>query len=432
MTPCPTWRQSDSPVMYCASCQVTLSTKSLVIDNHRKHRYVTLQEAVKEQLENIKERSRNLEAKVIKADDIEHQVSAAKCKLEDVYMKTRESILGHYDKLWKLLENNQKHARFLLEAERETLQRSLNQLEEDANNYQHKTDAMTKNIQKLRKRLKTENPDSLLAELSALEVSLEMTEEFYSSAKEKTFDGVRLRALEESVKNIIQKNKELLPRPWEFSEAVTFDSSRTHNKLEVSGDGSQILLKGFSTPLSNRHTAVQWYSAVAGQSFSKGQHYWEVEVEGSRSWAVGIVERGWENNMLDHPLGRDRASWALESDEGDLAALHRDESSLVGSCGVHRLGVCVDCDKGQVKMYDVSTGKVLHSFSVRVKRPLCPAFSLKVTTSSIAQLKICKITQDNQQYLQQDVQNSVRYSRGEEADSGAYTQSGDRLSEQSQ
>uniref|UniRef100_A0A3B1ICF0 Tripartite motif-containing protein 60-like n=1 Tax=Astyanax mexicanus TaxID=7994 RepID=A0A3B1ICF0_ASTMX len=424
----PTMRQLNSPVMYCVNCQDTLSTQCLMIDTHRKHRWVTLKDAEAEQLENIKGRFEKLVSKA-RNGDIELQGSAAKQKLEDVYKKARESILGHYEKLWEMLENNQKHARFLVEAERETQLLNLNQLEEDAENYLSKTDEMMKNIQALKKQKKTRNTIDQLAKLKALEINMETTEVLFSSMKEKLFDDARLRALESSVKNIVLKSKELLPRPWEFTENITFNKNRTAEELEVSEDASQILLRCFSAQQLKKYKSP-WFSAVADQSFSTGQHYWEVEVKGSQSWAVGVVEQSWKEKgvkQLNHCLGTDRVSWALQSHEGELTALHKDESSQVKDCSVHRLGVYIDLSKGkgQMKIYNVSTGLMLHSFSAPFKKPVCPAFSLRATTSSTAQLKLCRITQDNQQYPQQEAQMSVCSRTGGGSHSGAYAESGE-------
>ncbi|KAL7840892.1 hypothetical protein AOLI_G00262150 [Acnodon oligacanthus] len=182
MTPCPT-----RAVLYCSDFQETLSTKCLLTDTHHQHRYITLHEAVKQQLENIRSRSM-MEPKVRKVENVEPQITAAR------------------GRVWQ-----------------------------DQKGY----------------------------------IGLTAMEDFYSSVKEVKFDGERMRALEESVKKIVQKNRELLPRPWEFSETITFNKSRKHKDLKVSEKASEVSLKGSSTCLSKCETAP-WSNIIAVQNFNKG------------------------------------------------------------------------------------------------------------------------------------------------------------------
>uniref|UniRef100_A0A4W4E8Q1 B30.2/SPRY domain-containing protein n=1 Tax=Electrophorus electricus TaxID=8005 RepID=A0A4W4E8Q1_ELEEL len=116
---------------------------------------------------------------------------------------------------------------------------------------------------------------------------------------------------------------------------------------------------------------------LASQSFTTGKHYWEVDVGGSQNWSVGVAVHNKIKNGVDYYLGNNKRSWVLESDEGDLRARHDNNVSIVKEASVQRLGVFVDCDKGRVRFYDVSTGNVLHTFIIRFKGAVCPAFSLR-------------------------------------------------------
>ncbi|KAL6462955.1 hypothetical protein MHYP_G00293770 [Metynnis hypsauchen] len=407
MTPCPT-----RAVLYCSNCQEPLSTECLLTDTHRQHSYITLQDAVKQQLDNIKRCSTMLEPKVRQVDNVEPQITAAKQQLEDVYDKIKKAIVGHYEELWNLLAKNREQASNILEAEKETLNKNLTQLEKDEDNYKQTLDEMTKEIKELKEKRKTENPGNLLEKSQALDRSLTTMEDFYSSVKEVKFDCERMRALEKCVKKIVQKNRELLPRPWEFSETITFNNNRKHKDLKVSEKASEVSLKGSSISLSKRETA-SWSNIIAVQNFNKGQHYWEMELRGSQSWVVGVVEKGWEKNSLYRPLGRDSKSWVLESDEGDLTAWHGNDLSAIRDCTPQRLGVYLDCDRQQVKFYDVATGCILHSFCGLSKQPLYPAFSLRAKAKSTAQLQICRLMEEYDQFQEHNVQSSQYSNSGE-------------------
>uniref|UniRef100_A0AAY5F2L3 B30.2/SPRY domain-containing protein n=1 Tax=Electrophorus electricus TaxID=8005 RepID=A0AAY5F2L3_ELEEL len=112
-------------------------------------------------------------------------------------------------------------------------------------------------------------------------------------------------------------------RPY-FSKAITFDPDEKHKDLTISEDKTQVFLRGSSTKHSKDRRAAS-ANILASQSFTTGKHYWEVDIKN-------------------------------------------------GEASVQRLGVFVDCDKGRVRFYDVSTGNVLHTFIIRFKGAVCPAF----------------------------------------------------------
>ncbi|XP_072532794.1 E3 ubiquitin-protein ligase TRIM7-like [Salminus brasiliensis] len=389
------FHSSGHPVVFCETCREVATDTCLAAGKHRKHKLSELQNAAVSQTERLTRDLKHLRNTVKNCGNIKQRSTGAKKQCKDVYESVKEYIDGQYQELWALLEQNRGQALNLLEVERETLQKSLSQLEE----HQKTLTQVQEKIQELENQ-QTTDPQALLDEIKKQQECLDIMEKFFSAVNkeikcgdsaEGMFNGVRLRALEESVKNIVQKNQELLPQPWDFSEAVTFDKRRMHKDLRISEERMQLILRGCPSNQTNKHTAT-WCSAVAGQSFSEGQHYWEVDVGGSRSWAVGVVEQGWEENGLDRPLGRDRTSWVLESDEGDLVALHSDVFSAVGSCSVRRLGVCVDCDKGKVKFCDVNSAKLLHIFFTRFSSSVHPAFSLRHTgRKRSSNLTICKL-----------------------------------------
>ncbi|KAI4880442.1 hypothetical protein NFI96_000307 [Prochilodus magdalenae] len=354
-------------IAFCENCREIVTDTCVSAGKHRNHKLSDLHEAAIEQ--------------------------------SDTYESVKENITALYNELWDLLQQNHQQALRLLDAEKDTLHKSLIQLDVDGDNHQERLMDIQGKIEQVE--MQTADPEKLLGEIKGQLESLEVMEKFYSTMKEQVisdnnverkvkFNDMRLRALEDSVRKIVQKNKELLPQPWDFSVAITFDERKKHKDLRIFEDET-ILLRGTSARQMNKRAAL-WSSVMAVQSFSEGQHYWEVEVGGCRSWSVGVVEQGWEKNNLDHPLGRDKASWALESDEGDLTALHNDDLSGIRGHSTHRLGVYVDCDKSKVKFYDANSGQLLHVFFTKFRSAVYPAFSIKNNDCrNTSKLIICKL-----------------------------------------
>ncbi|XP_035382318.1 tripartite motif-containing protein 75-like [Electrophorus electricus] len=388
--------------LYCVNCNETVCDSCLINGSHRNHRYLTLQDAVKNQLEKIKDQSKKVKTNVKKFHDINEIVLRAEKEVQLMYDKTKKNITAQYSELQTLLEQNHEQAFLLLEAERGSVEYTLSRLAEDGDCYQQYSMDMQENIKTLRMKEKTESPTSLLEEINALEMSLETMEEYYFTLNEKlNSHGVRLKAMQDSVQKLFKKNEKILPRPWEFSKAITFDPDEKHKDLTISEDKTQVFLRGSSTKHSKDRRAAS-ANILASQSFTTGKHYWEVDVGGSQNWSVGVAVHNKIKNGVDYYLGNNKRSWVLESDEGDLRARHDNNVSIVKEASVQRLGVFVDCDKGRVRFYDVSTGNVLHTFIIRFKGAVCPAFSLRDQAYSTAQLHICRLTPRDVHYASRE------------------------------
>lgn len=138
---------------------------------------------------------------------------------------------------------------------------------------------------------------------------------------------------------------------------------------------------------------IPWSKMWASQSFSKGLHYWEVDVGACKSWAVGVTENKRAKSSQRQSGGQEKNSWILECDEGELSVLHNNDSSRVKESNIQTLGVFLDCDKGRVKFFNVNTGCILHSFITQFKNSVCPMFSICPQKDSSARLTICNLIQ---------------------------------------
>ncbi|KAK3540826.1 hypothetical protein QTP86_002369 [Hemibagrus guttatus] len=277
------------------------------------------------------------------------------------------------------------------------MKRQLHQLYEDAQNYHSKSTAVTNEIKELSTRQDSENPASLLGEINALETSMYTMSDFYTSVDKKLkIDDTRLKALENSIRKIVEKNKELLPRPWEFSEIITLDESKSQGNVQISEDKTEMSLR----PVGGLSPQSPWKSTRASQSFKKGLHYWEVAVGGCESWAVGLVENSRVNGIQTLSASHEKNVWILECDAGELSVLHNNDFSRVKESNIETLGVFLDCDKGRLKFYNVNTGSILHSFIAQFRHSVFPMFRMRAQKDSIARLKICNlIEKDDTEYI---------------------------------
>ncbi|KAM9436738.1 tripartite motif-containing protein 75-like [Clarias gariepinus] len=378
---------AGTAVLYCVTCDLPLTSQCVIKGTHRDHRLKDLKDAVHDQVKKLNELSGNLISRERKFGDLTPRIEAAERELEEICSRTQEMLQQEYHTLQTLIEQNQQQAFFILNAQKQTIKRQLHQLFEDTQNYQSKSIAMSEDIKQLSSRQESESPASLLGEISAFETSLHTMNEFYSSVEKKLkIDDTRLKALENSIKKIVEKNKELLPRPWEFSETITLDESKREGYVQISEDRTEMSV----CPSDNlSHTSrSSWVNQRASQSFSKGMHYWEVYVGGCERWQVGVVEQSRSKGPV---LSQERSSWILECDGGELSVLYNNEFSRIKESNVQTLGVFLDCDKKRLKFYNVNTGCIMHSFIAQFKHSVSPVFSMRPQKDSMARLKICNL-----------------------------------------
>ncbi|KAF4075786.1 hypothetical protein AMELA_G00222810 [Ameiurus melas] len=384
---------TGSAVLYCVTCDRALSSRCLINGTHRDHRLKDLKDAVHEQVKKLKDLSERLTSKERKFGDLTPRIEAAERELDEMCNRTQELLQQEYSTLMTLIEQNQQQAFFILNEQKETIKLKLHQLHEDTQNFQSKSADMIENINQLSSKQETENPASLLGEISALETSLYTMNEFYSSLDMKLkVDDTRLKALEKSIKKIVEKNEEILPRPWEFSETITLDDSEIQlgltfqGHVQISEDKTEMSV----SPSSGLSQPAPWNNTQASQSFSKGLHYWEVAVGGCESWAVGVVENSQLKSIQSLVPGQEKNKWILECDGSELSAIHNSDFIRVKESNVEILGIFLDCDKGRLKFYNVTTGSIIHSFIARVKH-VRPLFCIRAQKDSIARLKICNL-----------------------------------------
>ncbi|XP_027025735.2 tripartite motif-containing protein 75-like [Tachysurus fulvidraco] len=390
---------ASSAVLYCVTCDQPLSSRCLINGAHRDHRLKDLKDTVHDQVKRLNDLSGKLTSRERKFGNLTPKIEAAERELEDLCSQTQELLQNEYSTLMSLIEQNRQQAFFILNAQKETMKRQLHQLYEDIHNYQSKSTNIVKEIEEVNRKQDSENPSSLLGEINALETSLHTMNEFYSSVDKKLkVDNTRLKALENSIKKIVEKNKELLPRPWEFSETITLDESKVQGNVQISEDKTQMSL----SPSNSLRLLSPWKSTRASQSFKNGLHYWEVAVGGCESWAVGVVENSRVNGIQTG--SNEKNIWLLECDGGELSVMHNNDFSTVKENNIETLGVFLDCDKGRLKFYNVNTGSILHSFIAEFKHAVFPMFRMRTQKDSLAQLKICNLVErDNIQIISSDM-----------------------------
>uniref|UniRef100_A0A8D0GGY5 E3 ubiquitin-protein ligase RNF135 n=2 Tax=Sphenodon punctatus TaxID=8508 RepID=A0A8D0GGY5_SPHPU len=161
----------------------------------------------------------------------------------------------------------------------------------------------------------------------------------------------------------------------QWADNVTFDLERVNCNLEVTAENRRVTVScvQFAAPSPKRFCVSQ---VMCSQSFSDGRHYWEVNTEDSRAWAVGVASKEIGRDMQ---LGRDELSWCVEWSvmNKHLSAWHKNQQIQLSHVKPLRVGVFLDIPQNCLSFYSLTdTETLLHAFEINVLSPVYPAFWL--------------------------------------------------------
>lgn len=159
------------------------------------------------------------------------------------------------------------------------------------------------------------------------------------------------------------------------------DSNTAHPKLEISQDRKQVHWR--QQPVvetTNPQPYDSQYSVLAQESFTTGQHYWEVIVQEKPYWLIGVTtgpaDKKDGRSQSSSSLGVNNTSWCIYHGDGKYMACHdTQEKQLSVGKRVRKLGILANLQKGELSFYDADSVTLLHSFCVQCTEPLYPMFN---------------------------------------------------------
>ncbi|XP_068111116.1 E3 ubiquitin-protein ligase TRIM11-like [Hyperolius riggenbachi] len=154
---------------------------------------------------------------------------------------------------------------------------------------------------------------------------------------------------------------------------ILLDVNTGYKRLHVSDDRKTASWSDIKQKRPERPERFQDYPQVlSSRSFSSGRHYWEVDVGGSESWAVGMCYPSIERNGEQSVIGRNNKSWGLYR-EGDQCSVAHDRKGmkLPDKIPSDRVRIYLDYEAGQISFYALCDPiRHLHTFTATFTEPL--------------------------------------------------------------
>uniref|UniRef100_S4RR56 B30.2/SPRY domain-containing protein n=1 Tax=Petromyzon marinus TaxID=7757 RepID=S4RR56_PETMA len=147
----------------------------------------------------------------------------------------------------------------------------------------------------------------------------------------------------------------------------TLDMNSAHDRLLISSDARTMTVTHDSQGrLDHPNRFNHFTQALCCQSFSVGEHYWEVDVGGACF------------------LGMGDASWCLEKHCHHFSVSHGGvETSLLMTEPPQRVGVHLHWDRGLLEFYRTDTMELLYETHQPFTDPLYPVLGVWGLTESV-------------------------------------------------
>ncbi|KAK5611482.1 hypothetical protein CRENBAI_016053 [Crenichthys baileyi] len=205
--------------------------------------------------------------------------------------------------------------------------------------------------------------------------------QFLQAVNRDLCDHEKLKTVEKLVDDLSLALSQYFPRMWSYLSSPALDPKTAHPKLEISPDKKQVCWRRrpVGEGLSPQPYDSQ-YSVLAQESFTNGQHYWEVIVQDKPFWMIGVttglITKKNSPAQSSSSLGVNSTSWCIYHGEGQYLACHdTQEKQLSVPKRVRKLGILANIQKGELSFYDADAMTLLHSFCVQCTQPLYPMFN---------------------------------------------------------
>lgn len=162
---------------------------------------------------------------------------------------------------------------------------------------------------------------------------------------------------------------------------VTFDPETAHPNLVLSEDLKTVTFSATKQPYpSSPQRFTSFFQVLSTQSFSEGDHCWEVEVEGS-PWIIGLCCSGQiARSGLPSALESSRYSWCLMWFNNLLTAFEQGHDVPLKRTTVsHRLEIKLSFKTHRLSFYNISpvSGKThVYTFKANLTEPVHLAYRM--------------------------------------------------------
>uniref|UniRef100_A0A8D0GAT2 Zinc finger protein RFP-like n=1 Tax=Sphenodon punctatus TaxID=8508 RepID=A0A8D0GAT2_SPHPU len=379
-------RHREPLQFFCEEDQTPLCPECVIAENHRAHKVLPIGQATRDYKEQLEVRLQILKGEKEKLWGWKLSVEERRGQLLENLDTQRQKIVSEFELLRQFLEEQE---RLLLarlgelrqEIEKEQKERVTKLSEEISRLSDLIIDMEEKSqkpanefLQNIRSSLSRweKKPFQPPAEISSeLEMRLGAFSQKYFSLRENLvkfkdalpseLEKAEAVSLAKDVEGKCRESSHRLREDMTETEIpqkvnVTLDPDTAHPRLLLSRDRKSVRWGEAQQELPNNPARFHSVPCVLGlEGFTSGRHYWEVEVENSGWWAVGVARESVSRKGLI-TFNPEQGVWAVQKCEGQYWALTSPVKPLALNTCPKRIWVYLDHTGGQVGFSDADTG----------------------------------------------------------------------------
>nr|XP_032834792.1 E3 ubiquitin/ISG15 ligase TRIM25-like isoform X1 [Petromyzon marinus] len=361
-------QHGDPYRFFCKQDESLICTVCTIAGHHRGHDVNTLEDVHEIRKSGVGEETRAVEKKRREAEASVERMEATRRDVQGSMTGVKERIKAEFTRLRTALNEDERVALHRAELKEKEL---LSQIDKNIAHYKHEISE----LQEAAVRLRTlqEERDSLTFLKGHLEETRRRKVPKKSPPPAPTpLDTPTIRSLERVMGRLL---------PLVYGRSPTVDPNSAHNKLQISSDLRTVTRIAVSLGRPDHpHRFDAWPQVLCSESFSSGQHYWEVDVGGAAGGcevgvAYGTIAR--KGGGKECELGRNDSSWVLYKNNDSCSVRYGGVATSVPvSDPPWRVGCHLHWEAGLLSFYRADSMELLHSFHHSFSQPLYPALSV--------------------------------------------------------
>ncbi|XP_077346516.1 nuclear factor 7, ovary-like [Lithobates pipiens] len=358
---------------YCTEDSACICVSCIIFGEHRGHQVETLEEAF---IKKKKKLTYNLQKLITKRENTEERVWSLQEHLGSVQGKAdgeTERVTALFKDFRRRLEDLEKKVLGEISGQAERILRLVNDLIQEL---ELKMEELSQKMHPLEELCAMTSPLTVLQESDTGDLcdTEDGDDEDRGIHDKLLYNGGHLDGVSHMISTglsdiisgviegiFIQKSVDIL-----------LDEDTAHTDVAISYDKKTATKTGpYQLRLDTEERFVDCNQVLGSRSFSSGKHYWEVDLQRSNDWIIGMCYASIDRSGGDSLIGRNDVSWGLGSKGSKYKAVH-DKNEMVLRYVVpgKRVRVYLDYEAGQISFYMGAPLRHLHTFTATFTEPL--------------------------------------------------------------
>ncbi|KAM9305400.1 uncharacterized protein PAF06_013951 [Gastrophryne carolinensis] len=356
---------------YCPEDEVCICMSCWVAGDHKGHNVELLDEAAEKKKETLRDAAEKLKSQRQETErrihNLESHRTAEKGKAADV----SKTVNGLLSDIRRQLDDMEKRVQTEVSRQEEQTLKLISDL---IGQLEIQKDELSRGIKQI------EELDNITDSLTVLKKEIHIDDITHTCDDIRAAGSVEVMAvLQMFFSELLHITNSVVGPKESLRSDLLLDVNTAHNSILISAD---LRSASYTNIYQNRPEGPERFTCsqvLSTQSFSTGEHYWEVDVSGAEQWLVGVAAHSIERKIGGNEsfIGFNSKSWGLMLGSC-LKASHNNKHTQLGSkLPLKMVLLYLNYEAGRLSFYQLGDPiRHLHTFTTTFTEPLHAAFCL--------------------------------------------------------